>query len=292
MTLQKRATIISSSVAATLAILKLIVGISSNSVAVLASAIDSLLDLAASLFNYFAVHNAEKPADEKFNYGRGKIEAIASSIEGSIISISGAFILYESISKIINNKGIEDIQSSLFVMIISFIVTALLVLYLDSVAKKTNNMVIKADSLHYKTDLYTNGSVLISLVIIYFTGLEIIDGILGAIIAVYIIYSAYGIIKDGILMLMDRALDENLVNEIKKIIESEEKITSYHYLKTRSSGKHNFVDVHLVFNKTISLLDAHNVSDNIEDKIKKLDENVDWIINIHLDPVDDSMHSK
>lgn len=288
MTAQKKATLISSSTAGLLAVSKLIVGMLSGSVAVLASAIDSLLDLGASLFNYFALHNAEKPADETFNYGRGKMEAIAATTEGGIITISGLFIFYESISKLISNEGVTSIDSSLGIMIFSLIVTLLLVFYLNKIAKDTNNMVIKADALHYKTDLYTNGAVLLSLVIIYFFDFHMIDALMGAGIALYIIYSAYGIIKEGILMLMDRALEEEVVENIKSIIESEKLVSSYHYLRTRKAGKHNFVDVHLVFNREISLVAAHGACDNVEDRIRALDVHAEWVMHIHLDPIDDS----
>ncbi|RXJ88607.1 cation-efflux pump, partial [Malaciobacter molluscorum] len=128
----------------------------SGSVAVLASAIDSVLDMFVSLFNYFAIHNSEKPADETFNYGRGKIEALASVIEGTIITISGLFLLYQAIEKAITGETSKYLGISLTIMIISLVITILLVLFLNNVAKKTDNMVIKADVLHYKTDVYTN----------------------------------------------------------------------------------------------------------------------------------------
>jgi len=175
------------------------------------------------------------------------------------------------------------------VMIISVIITLLLVAYLNKVAKQTNSMVIKADALHYKTDLYTNAAVLISLLLIHFTGYEIVDVLIGGGISIYIIYSAYELIKDGVLILLDRSLDEKVVEDIKNIIKSEKSINTYHMLKTREAGHQTFVDVHLVFDTLITLLDAHRTSDTIERKVKDLDESKDWIISIHLDPYDDSI---
>jgi ferrous-iron efflux pump FieF len=289
MTPQKKATLVSSSVAAILALIKLIIGVVSGSVVVLASAIDSLLDLGTSLFNYFALHNAEKPADEVFNYGRGKIEALAATLEGAIITISGAYIIYESISKLIQGNHITGVNSSLSVMLFSFIVTSILVIYLDRVAKKTDNLVIKSDALHYKMDVYSNGVILVSLILIWGTGFVQIDSIMGIVIGVYIMYSAYGVIKEGVLMLMDRALEEKMVRDIVRIIESEPFVTGYHYLKTRRSGQMNFVDVHLVFHRDIALWDAHHASEVVEAHIMQLDESAQWHFNIHLDPVDDSI---
>lgn len=288
MTAQKKATIISSSMAAILAIAKLVVGILSGSVAVLASAIDSLLDFGASVFNYFAIHNAEKPADSTFNYGRGKIEALAATTEGAIITVSGLYIIYESISKFLNGNHIEGVGISLYVMIASFIATLLLVAYLNKIAKETDNLVIKSDALHYKTDVYSNGAIMFSLVVIAITDFKPIDSIMGLIIGIYIIISAYGLIKEGVLMLMDRALDDELVTRITDIIHNEPNVTSYHFLKTRKSGNVNFVDVHLVFNRDMSLWDAHRASDSIEAQIMDMDEDVEWHFNMHLDPVDDA----
>jgi len=285
---EKKATIVSSSVAALLTVLKLTVGILSGSVAVLASAVDSVLDLFVSIFNYFAITNSEKPADSQFNYGRGKIEALASVIEGTIITISGLFLLYSALDKYVNDKVSSMGETSIIIMLISLFITIGLVAYLNAVAKQTNNMVIKADALHYKTDVWTNIAVLISLVGVYFTSYEIIDVLIGGTISVYIIYSAYELIENGILVLLDSSLDKDITQKIKNVLTSEDQVNDYHFLKTRTAGHNNFVDVHLVFDCVITLMEAHRISDRIEEKIEQLDKSKFWVINIHLDPYDDS----
>ena len=287
MTPQKKATVVSSSVAAVLTLMKLVIGIASGSVAVLASAVDSVLDMFVSIFNYFAISNSEKPADKTFNYGRGKIEALASVIEGTIITISGLFLLYQAITKAINGSVSQYLDISIYVMIMSLIITVSLVVYLNGVAKRTNSMVIKADALHYKTDVFSNVAVLSSLLLVTFTGYEIIDVFVGGGIALYIIYSAYELIHDGVLVLLDRAVDSELVLKIEEIIKENNKVNAYHLLKTREAGHQTFVEVHLVFDCIITLMEAHRASDSIENKIKKLDKKRDWIINIHMDPYDD-----
>jgi len=289
MTLQKKATVVSTATAGVLIVIKLTIGILSGSVAVLASAIDSVLDLIISAFNYFAINKAEQPADKTFNYGKGKIEALAAVIEGTIITMSGLFILYHAIKKAYVGEETTLLGPSILVMALSLVITIALVMFLNYVAKKTNNMVIKSDALHYKTDVLSNGAILVSLILIYATDFQLIDAIMGMIISVYIIYSAYEIIKEGVYVLLDAALDEEIVKEIKNIIETEEGISDYHYLKTRKSANTNFVDVHLVFNDGISLLKAHTLGDKIEDKIAKINEDEDWVINAHLDPYDDSI---
>jgi cation diffusion facilitator family transporter len=289
MTLQKKAAIVSSSTAGLLVLIKLTIGIMSGSVAVLASAIDSVLDMIVSAFNYFAINKSEQPASDMFNYGKGKIEALAAVIEGTIITISGLFIFYQAIKKAYLGDKATLLDTSITVMAMSLVITIALVLFLNHVAKKTGNMVIKSDALHYKTDVLSSGGILISLVLIQVTGIELIDSIAGIIISVYIIYSSYKIIKEGVYILLDAALDDDIVEQIKNIIDSQKEISNYHYLKTRKSGHTNFVDVHLVFNEGISLLRAHKIGDKVEDGIIKINDKDTWIINAHLDPYDDSI---
>ena len=288
MRLEKKATVVSTSTAAVLVVMKMTVGILSGSIAVLASAIDSFLDLTVSLFNYFALHNAEKDPDEQFHYGRSKIEPLAAVIEGTVVSLSALFILYEALVKIAHPREMVHMTESIAVMIASFIITAFLVAFLNYVVKKTKNMVIKADALHYKTDLYSNGAVLMALVLISYTAEELIDPILGIGIAIYMIYSAIPIIKEGVLMLLDAALPQEDIEQIEEIIKSEQVITTYHYLQTREAGSHVFISVHAVFNVSISLYDAHLIADRVEAKIKDLFEDKKTHILIHMDPYDDS----
>ncbi|NQY54706.1 MAG: cation diffusion facilitator family transporter, partial [Campylobacteraceae bacterium] len=175
MTLQKKATLVSTTVAFLLSIIKLIAGILSGNLALLASAIDSILDMFVSIFNYFAIVTSEKQEDKDFNYGRGKIEALASLLEGLIITFSGIFLLYKAYEKYIKNEKSLYLNESLIIMIISLFATIFLVLYLNKVAKITKSMVIKADAMHYKVDVYSNLAVLLSLILVSLTSYEIID---------------------------------------------------------------------------------------------------------------------
>lgn len=293
MTAQKKATVVASCVALTLVTIKLIVGFSTGVVVVLASAIDSMLDFAISLFNSYAVTKAQQPEDESYNYGRGKIEGIASVLEGVIIVISGLAIIYAAADKFNSNEPTTGLDYSLAVMLVSTIMTWLLVVYLGKVAKKTKSLIIQADALHYKSDLISNIGVIISLGLIWATGIDSIDSIASFLIAIYIIKSAIEVIKKGLQMLLDRALPDGIVVQIKDIlkahIEAEGCIaTGYHFLKTRQSGEVKIVDVHMVFSPNVFLKDAHSVTDHIEERIKEIDPSSKWMILIHQDPYDDS----
>jgi len=291
MRIEKKATLVSSSTAAVLVTLKLVIGVMSGSIAVLASAIDSLLDLLVSVFNYFALHHSERKADETFNFGRGKLEALAAVIEGSIISMSALFILYNAVMKFLTPRPIDYMQASIIVMGISIVLTGLLVLFLQYVARKNNNLVIRADALHYKTDLFTNGAILISLLVIRYSGFEVIDPILGVLIAGYMIWSAYPILKEGILMLLDVALEREEIEKIEQVLnrhKTANDITGWHFLKTRRAGSDIFISVHIVFTLDISLYDAPRIGDQIELELAELFPNDHVHTIVHMDPYDDS----
>jgi len=287
MSSQRRATVVATSSAALLTLVKLIIGILSGSVAVIASAIDSILDMAISVFNYFAIKKAEEHPDEQFNYGKGKIQAIAGVIEGTIITLSGLYIIYEAVSKLIYHKETGYLGVSIGVMLFSMAVTWLLVRYLLRVAEATDNLVIKADALHYQTDLLSNGAVVAALAIVYLTGWDWIDALFGLGIGVYIIYSAYEIIREGVMILLDRSLPSETVARIGEIIGNHPRVRGYHWLKTRTDGTHNFVEFHLVLTPEMTLEEAHKIAEELECKIAALEPGKGWVITPHFDPYDD-----
>ncbi len=287
MSAQRRATVVSTSAAALLTFVKLFVGLMSGSVAVLASAIDSILDMAVSIFNFFAIKKAEEHPNEMFPYGKGKVQAIAGVIEGTIITLSGLFIIYEAISKIMHRQGTEYLEASLGIMLFSILVTWLLVRYLLRIAKATDNIVIKADALHYQTDLLSNSAVVAALLVVWLTGWDWVDALFGLGIGLYIIYSAYEIIEEGIMILLDRSLPSEIVAKIGEIIGNHPKVNGYHWLKTRTDGTHNFVEFHLVLTPEMTLEEAHRIAEDLECKIASLEPNKGWVITPHFDPYDD-----
>jgi len=284
----KIATIVSSSVAFFLAISKIIVGIMSGSVAVIASAVDSILDMFVSIFNIVAVRVSESRANETFNYGKGKIEGIAALFEGLLIIVSSFFISYTGIDRLIHHNEITKIDLAFYVMLFSLVITAGLVLFLNYVAKKSDSLVIKSDALHYRTDLISNGAIVLVLILVKFTGYYQIDFIISILIAIYIFKEATELVKDGFANLLDISLDFPTVEKIKEIIKKEPLVLDYHCLRTRQSGHRNFVDVHLVLTPDMKLKLAHTIIEKVEEKIRLLDTNRIWIINIHADPYDDS----
>lgn len=177
---------------------------------------------------------------------------------------------------------------SLYIMIFSLVLTIALVLYLQFVARVSGNLVIKADALHYKMDILSNGAVLVSVLLVKLTGFSAIDAIFGIGIGLYVGYSAFGLLRDGVLLL-DHALEDEKQAAIKAILDSTKEIKGYHDLKTRQSGGLHFVEVHLEFSPEILLKDAHAVADSIEWQIKSLQVagQGSWEVITHLDPYEE-----
>lgn len=287
MSSQKKATVVSTTSATFLLLVKLMIGVASGSVAVLASAIDSLLDMLVSILNFFAIKKSEENPDQEYHYGKGKVQAIAAVIEGTVITVSGIYIIYEGITKLIKSEGTTLLGPSVVAMLASIIVTFLLVKYLLRVAEETGSLVIKADALHYSTDLWSNSAVLVALCLVWLSGYDQIDAIFGIGIGIYIIYSAFEIIVEGVEILLDKALEGNIVASIAEILSKHPEITSYHWLRTRSDGTTNFVEFHMVLRPNMLLLEAHRIADEVEDRIMKLDQKRRWVITPHFDPYDD-----
>jgi ferrous-iron efflux pump FieF len=285
-----KATLVTTATSFCLVILKTAVGVMSGSVAVLASAIDSLLDFIVSLFNAFAVRGSEKPRDENHNYGHGKIEGLAALLEGLFILGSAGYVLWKAVAKFLNPQPLEaaGVNLALIAMFVSMSVSATLVWYLKKMSLKSRSLVLEADALHYRTDVWSNAAVLAGMLAIRFTGWQAADPLIAACIGLYIAWAAIPLIRKGLDMLLDHALPENLTADIRRIATSHSPLVNgVHELRTRRSGEINFVEFHLVFEENITLGVAHRISDEIEMRVRALEQSR-WNINIHLDPVDDS----
>ncbi len=278
-----RAPFIAGLVAAALAVAKFAIGASSGSLSVLASAIDSLLDCLVSALNFFAIRKSASPANAKFNFGYGKIEALTALIEGIFIVAVGLGVAYSSASRLIWGGG-ESVNApaAVFAMAISVVATGALVWFLRREYARRPNLVVKADALHYKSDLATNAAILVALAVVWASGFEAIDSALGLIVSAYIVWNACGLLKESIYMLLDGALPESTVARIVELIRNKPEIKSFHYLKTRKSGENNYFSAHFVFDPDTPLSRAHAVASEIEDAVRA-EFGGKWIFDTHFD---------
>ncbi len=253
-----------------------------NALSLQASLLDSLLDVGASVLNFFAVKHALRPADDEHRFGHGKVEALASLGQSLFIAGSALWIFIEGIHRFFDPEIVETTSFANGVMIISIIMTSALVLFQRYVYKHTHSLAIKADSLHYQTDFLTNVAVLISLNASKYFHFPLIDSLIGLGIAVYIAITSWSIFKKALDILMDRELSEDKIALVKSICRRHPQVMGLHDLRTRSSGVHQFIQMHLDMNPNLSLLEAHQIALEITQSLRE--EFPDAEILIHQDP--------
>lgn len=280
--LNQRAIILPILISALLIIFKSFGFYQTNSVSILASLLDSAMDVVISLINIIAVIYATKPADDDHRFGHNSIEDIVGLIQATFIATSALFIVYKAVSSFSGSKHIDNNIDGILVMLVSTACLFFVIIYQKIIIKKTNSTILKSDSLHYTSDILTNVTIIISLILTTNPKLRIIDPILALIIANYIIFSAYKIGIGCFNNLMDKELEQDQKTKIEETINSHPGVMGYHKLKTRRSGNRIFVQAHIDIDKNLTFDQAHQITDNLERTLAKLHEESEIII--HSDP--------
>lgn len=268
-----------------LIILKFIAGVISGSIGIISEAIHSGSDLLASIITFFSVSESSKPADKDHQFGHGKYEDFTSFLEGILIILAAFYIIYEALKKIIFSLEIEvDANIGVFVMFFSVLANLFVSTYLFKTARKTGSTALYADGEHLRTDIYSSLAVLIGLILVKVTGNHIFDPLIAIAVAVIIFIAGYKICEEAAKSLLDTALDEDENILIKEIVEKhfDENIVSLKSLRTRKAGLKKNIEIILIVEKTMQILDSHNLCDEIESKIEEKLQNTD--ISIHLEP--------
>ena len=279
--LLRLATYASVSVALVLISAKLIAWGLSDSVSLLATLIDSMLDAVASLINLIAVRHALTPADKEHRFGHGKAEALAGLSQSLFIVGSAGFLLLKAAQRMISPTEVAAAGTGIAVMVFSIIATLALLSLQGHVIRKTNSTAIKADSLHYKTDLLVNGSVIAALWLSV-RGWAGFDALFAGAIALYILFSAREIMVMSYDHLMDRELPDEHRDLITQLVLEHSSVKGMHDLRSRQSGTMAFIQLHLELDDDMSLLNAHQICDQIEASLMVAFPESEIII--HIDP--------
>ncbi|GJJ80254.1 cation-efflux pump FieF [Pasteurella canis] len=249
-----------------------------GSVSMLASVVDSTLDLAASFLNMVILRFALMPADENHSFGHGKAESLASLIQSAFISGSAVFLLLQGIHRFNEPQPLTNTNLGIGVICFSIVITSALVYYQSRIVKKTGSPAIKADRLHYQTDLFMNVAILLSLILTVFDFL-LADAIGAILIAIYILVSALKMLFDAVQLLLDRALPENEIQQIEQIILWDKRILGFHDLRTRQSGAVRFIQFDLELDDHLSFLEAHDITEQLEQRLRETFSLVDIVIH-------------
>ncbi|HUX97412.1 MAG TPA: cation diffusion facilitator family transporter [Bacteroidales bacterium] len=264
-----------------LIILKTATGIISGSVSIISEAIHSSMDLIAALIAFFSVKVSDNPPDSRHPYGHGKVENISGVIEAMLIFIAAIWIIWEAVKKI---KGgaveLESVGLGSIVMLISALVNTYVSMRLYKVARETGSVALEADALHLKTDVYTSLGVAAGLGLIIVTGIEWFDPVVAILVAIFIIFESFQLLKKAFSPLLDTAWKDDEINELE--IKLKDLGVNYHELRTRVAGNYLFIDLHIQIPEAVSVGDAHRYCDKVEDELKKVYKNLN--VTIHVEP--------
>lgn len=274
---------VSIAAASGLAILKLVTGVLTGSLAVLSSAVDSLLDILMSGVNFMAIRHAEQPADDRHPYGHGKFETIATTFQALVIAASGGWICIEAIHRLQTGRVVEKPLGGIVVMIVSLAASWFVARFLRRVARATDSSALEADSLHFAMDVYTNLALLLGLIALTWLKLPWLDPVMSLLVAGYILTEAFRLLRQGLRDLLDEQLPDSLRTEIEALIESHRgELFDYHNLRTRRAGSQKLIDFHLTVCKHLSVDEAHAITDYLETRIADKIRGSD--VTIHIEP--------
>ncbi len=281
-TMMIRVAIAAVGVASVLVIMKTVAYIVTDSIAMMASLADSALDVFASFVNLLAIRHALTPADREHRFGHGKAEPLAGLGQGAFIAGSAAFLVIESISRLIAPHPIEYAALGLGVMAFSIAMTVVLVIAQRIVIARTGSVAVGADSTHYIGDVVTNAGVVLGIILSTQFGILIADPIIGIAVAAILSWSAVHVFRQSYDQLMDRELPDTDREKIKAVVRHHAEVRSMHDLRTRSAGVHTFIQLHIELDPLINLLRAHEISDAVEADLLAAFPRAEVII--HQDP--------
>ena len=271
--------------------IKLVVGIATNSLGILAEAAHSALDLAAALMTWFAVRLSGQPADREHHFGHGKIENLSALFETLLLLLTSAWIIYEAVQRLFFKTEEVDVSAwSFIVMAISIVVDVNRSRMLYRVARKHNSQALEADALHFSTDIWSSSVVILGLIGVtiarFVPGLGSMvqaDAVAAMVVAVIVIYVSAELGWRTIQALLDTA-PSGKSDQIIKIVEALENVENCHAVRIRPSGASWFVDLHVTMDGNCTLNEAHAVTETIEKEIQSILPGSD--ATVHVEPLD------
>jgi len=254
----------------------------SGSVSLLAGLTDSALDAVASFLNLLAVHYALRPADDDHRFGHGKAEALAGIAQALFIGGSAVLIALQALERLRSPQPLGDTAIGIGVMLLSLVLTVALLAVQRKVIRATGSTAVRADSLHYRSDLLLNGSILLALLLARF-GWPQLDALFGLGIALYILWSALQIARESTAILMDKELPVDVSEDMASRVLAIEGVLGVHDLRTRVSGNQWFVQLHIELPGQLPLHHAHGLCVQASEVIRQQYPKAD--VMVHADPV-------
>jgi cation diffusion facilitator family transporter len=264
--------------------LKLAAGAITGSIAIITEAIHSLIDLVASVIAFVSVRKADEPADEEHPYGHEKVENLAAAIEGILILVGAAVIVYEASHRLVVGSEVESLGIGIAVMGFSVLANLFVSGYLYRQARLTDSPALEGDAAHLRTDAMTSAGVLLGLGIVQITGIAAFDSITALIVAVAIVGAGLTLVRRSSGVLIDEALPEPEMDRIEAAIATArtQEVAGYHKLRARRAGSRRHIDFHVQYRSGTSLERAHELAHEMRDSIEAEIPQADVLI--HAEP--------
>lgn len=280
--LRRSATYASIGVALVLILAKLAAYLLTEAVSLLASLVDSSMDLLGSMVILFGVRQALRPPDKGHRFGHGKAEPLAALAQAAFVTGSSMFLVYEAINRLVRPAQIEGSWIGIGVMVFSIALTAGLVAFQHHVVRRTGSLAVNADSLHYRGDLLMNLAVIASLLLTGATGWVYFDPLFAFAIAAFLMRGAWNIGRGSLDVLMDRELPQFERDRIKRLVLAHRQTRGMHDLRTRNAGTSVFIELHLELDSHLTLAQAHDITDDVERML--LDAYPNAEVLVHQEP--------
>jgi len=271
---------------AALLTLKLVAGVVTGSVAIIADAVNSAIDLLASVVALVSVREADKPADVQHPYGHAKLENLAAAIEGMLILAGAAFVVYESVRRLASGAEIANLGLGIAIIALTVVVNVGVSAFLARRAQQTGSPALEGDAAHLRTDAISSAGVLAGLALVELTGAAWLDPVVALLVTLAIVITGLRLLTRSGRVLVDEALPEEDLTAIEEEIQGfgPRGVAGFHALRGRRAGARAHVDLHLQFRSGTSLEAAHDVAHQLQDAIRARLGGAEVLI--HLEPED------
>ncbi len=265
--------------------LKIVVGAVTGSAGILAEAVNSAADLVGSALALLSVRASDEPPDHSHAYGHGKIENLSGAATAALILVGGVFAIGEAVRHLLHPDPLPGLGWGIGVMGASAVVNFVVSRRLLRAGRETDSPALAADGHHLQTDVVTSLGVLLGLTLVHVTGKLWWDSVAALAVSFLILRVGFGLAAEAVLTLSDAALPPGEEEVLTAILTAHPEVRGFHKLRTRKSGSHRHVDVHVQIADTHTFVEAHRLTEDLEDQLRRALPNLHPII--HIEPYED-----
>ncbi len=257
-----------------------------NSIGLLSDAAESVVNLFAAVTAFLSLLYAARPVDTSHTYGHEKIEYFSSGLEGALICVAALAIAWYAVQRLLMPEELKPLGLGLGVAAVAALINLAVARLLLRVGRKYQSIVLEADGQHLMTDVWTSAAVLVSVGLVWLTGIQMLDPIIALLVAANIVWTGFSLVWRSFQGLMDHALPEDEQARVRSIIESHlGEGMDYHALRTRRAGARRFADFHLLVPGAFSVQRAHSLAVQIEQAIQRALPEIE--VAIHIEPIEE-----